>query len=201
MKKAGLLAVVFIALVSYGCSSLAPRVVEKSGSKEKWAKSENNYFLEDDALYFRGEVSGVHDLALGKRQAEADAKKRIVEAVSSELTSEYREFIRGANDQPGDVGRFVEDAIETVSSSVNVSGMLAEKTYWERFVERSDKEGKKPYFHIYALVKIEKAEFDSAKSRVIDRLIARVRADKNNEAEQMVEEWRKRRGGQPSNKE
>src|SRR3989338_10825650 len=74
-----------------GCSSLGPKVVEKSGSKEKWVESENIYFEEKDALYFRGEVSGIYDLALGKRQAEADAKKRLVEAVSTELTVEYRE--------------------------------------------------------------------------------------------------------------
>ncbi|MBI5410290.1 MAG: hypothetical protein HZA14_13085 [Nitrospirae bacterium] len=196
MRKTTIYIMIFlIAVIFTGCSSLGPKIIEKSSSKERWVKSENLYFEENDALYFRGEVGGVYDLALGKRQAEADAKKRLVEAVSSELTSEYREFIRGSNTVPGDVGRFVDDALESVSRQVNVSGMLAEKAYWERLVERSEKEGSKPYYHIFSLVRIAKKDYEASKDRVVRGLLDKTKTDKNKEAEQMIEEWKRRRDG------
>lgn len=109
MRKILFLATVATAAFIFGCNSMGPKVIEKSGSRDKWVSSESIYFEEKEMINFRGEVSGVYDLALGKRQAEADAKKRLVEAVASELTSEYREFARGSNTLPGDVGRFIED--------------------------------------------------------------------------------------------
>lgn len=194
MKKTKAYVMTLIAVaILIGCSSLSPNVVDKSGSKEKWVKSENVYVEEKDTLYFRGEVSGVYDLALGKRQAEADARKRLVEAVSSELTSEYREFTRGSNTVHGDVGRFVEDALESASRQINVTGMLSEKVYWEKLVERSETEDSKPYYHIYALVRIAKRDYEASKDRVLSGLLDKAKTDRNKEAEQMIEEWKKRR--------
>lgn len=195
MRKDGALLYFVMAILIVGCSSLSPKVIEKSGSREGWVKSENIYFEEKDAVYFRGEVSGVYDLALGKRQAEADAKKRLVEAVSSELTSEYREFVRGSNTIPGDVGRFVEDALESVSKQIKVTGMLSEKAYWERLVESSEKEDIKPYYHIYALVRIAKKDYEASKDRLLSGLLDKAKTDRNKEAEQRIDEWKKKRDG------
>lgn len=192
-KVKGYIMMVVAILILAGCASTGPKVIEKSGSKKRWVKSEKIYSEAKDVMYFRGEVSGVYDLALGKRQAEADAKKRLAEAIATELRSEYREFVRGSNIAPGDVGRFVEDALEAVSRDVRVSGMLAEKSYWEKVIENPDKEGEKPYYHVYALLKIAKKDYNDAKERVINELLERTRVDKNKEAEQMIEEWKKTR--------
>jgi len=193
MRKILFFTAVVSAAFIFGCASSGPKVIEKSGSREKWVKSESIYFEEKETLNFRGEVSGVYDLALGKRQAEADAKKRLVEAVASEVTSEYREFVRGSNTVPGDVGRFIEDGLESMSRNIKISGLLAEKSHWEKLVENPDTEGGKPYYHIFALVKIAKKDYNAAKEQVISGLLEKAKEDRNKEAEQMIEDWKKRR--------
>lgn len=196
MNKIKLYITVFtVVVILANCSSLGPKVVEKSGSKEEWVKFGDIYFEKEDTLYFKGEVSGVYDLALGKRQAEADAKKRLVEAVSSEITSEYREFARGSNTIPGDVGRFIEDGIEAISRNVKISGLLAEKSYWERLMDNPDEEGSKPYYRIFALLKIVKKDYNAAKGQVISGLMEKAKQDRNKEAEQVIEEWKMQRKG------
>ena len=88
MKQLFLISMAFLvsaSLLLAGCATSGYKVIEKSGKKEKWVKTSDLCYEKKETLFCRGEVSNVYDLALGKRQAEADAKKRLVEKVRSEL--------------------------------------------------------------------------------------------------------------------
>lgn len=160
--------------------------------KPGWVKSEDTFFAKDDHLFFRGEVHGPYDLALGKRQAEADAKKRLVEMVRSEVRVEFRELTRGANVVPDDVGRFVEDLIDS-TADVRVSGITALKSYWEPNPEPAAKESARPPYAIYALLRIERKDFEDAKRQMIGALLEQSRLDQSKKAEELLREWKQRR--------
>lgn len=160
-------------------------------STPDWVDSTDIFYTEDDMLFFRGEVRGVYDLALGKRQAEADAKKRLVEKVETAATVEFREMLRGANAYPGDVGRFAEDLFES-EADVAISGMTAIKSYWQEMPEDAVQTGDAVPLHVFALVGIPKKDFEAAKARAVDAMLEQSRHDQNATVEQLLEE-RKRR--------
>jgi len=193
MKQLFLISMAFLvsaSLLLAGCATSGYKVIEKSGKKEKWVKTSDLCYEKKETLFCRGEVSNVYDLALGKRQAEADAKKRLVEKVRSELVVEYREFTKGANVFPGDVGRFVEDALQS-TSEVTMGGLTPGKSYWQ-----SDFPGvsSKPYYHIYALVQVSRKDYEGAKSRIVEVLMEKAKQETNKEAERLLDEWKKQRG-------
>ena len=193
MKRSVVIALTVLVCTSMlvsSCATSGYKVIDKSGKKESWVKSSEVCYQDKQLMSCRGEISNVYDLALGKRQAEADAKKRIVEKVRSDLTIEYKDFVRGANAFPGDVGHFVEDILQS-TSEVTLSGLTVWKSYWQR---ESDEEGSKPYYHIYALVQLSKKDYENAKSQIIDALMEKAKQDRNKEAEQLLDEWKKQRG-------
>jgi hypothetical protein len=162
-------------------------------SKPSWTTSDHIFEERGDQLFFRGEVLGVHDLALARRQAEADAKKRLIEKVRTQATIEFRELTRGGNTVPGDVGRFAEDLIATVAN-VSVSGVTPVKSYWEEMPE-SRKDGSPRIYHVYALVTISKRELDAAAKHLVTATLEQGRADR--EVERLLDAWKRRQESQP----
>ena len=51
------------------------KVVDESGSKEDWIKSDKDYFERDNKIYFRGMVTDRKDLAYDKLETRAEAIK------------------------------------------------------------------------------------------------------------------------------
>ena len=153
-----------------------------------WAGSDTVLYEHNNTLFFRGEVIGVYDLALGKRQAEADAKKRIIEKVRSEAIVEFRELTRGANTAPHDVGRFAEDMIESVAK-VSISGITPVKVHWEEVPAASSSPGVSRAYHIFSLVAILKKEFDQAKAELIGSALQK-NIDPNQETKTLFEKWK-----------
>ena len=175
------LAVSLLALLVAGCG------------KPGWTTRDEIFEERGDQLFFRGEVFGVHDLALARRQAEADAKKRLIEKVRTQATVEFRELTRGGNAMPGDVGRFAEDLIATVAN-VTVSGVTSVKSYWEE-MPGSGKDDSSRVYHVFALVTISKRDLDEASKQLIASALERGKA--NSQVEQLLEGWKRRQESQP----
>ena len=184
--------------VDTGMVELEPREKVESEKTElkldplgsDWAGSDTVLYEHNNTLFFKGEVIGVYDLALGKRQAEADAKKRIIEKVRSEAIVEFRELTRGANAAPNDVGRFAEDMIESVAK-VSISGMTPVKVHWEEVSAPPSHGGSSRAYHILSLVAIPKVEFEQAKTELIGSALENT--NPNQETEALLEEWKKQR--------
>ncbi|MDI6704376.1 MAG: hypothetical protein QME40_06890 [bacterium] len=192
----GLVFLVMAVLVLSSCATRGPivgkqSVVETSGKKGDWINAREDYFEKKGNMYFRGLVHKAYDLALGRRQAEADAKKRITESITSLVRTEYEDYARGANMSEDDVGRFVADGIAWTSENIRISGIMPDESYWEK-VEASTYEGVEYFYNCYVLVKMSKTDYNRTRSRAIDGLIEKARAEKNKLAEEAAMELKRK---------
>lgn len=193
---AGLMFLVGVALILSSCATRGPivgkqSVVETSGKKGNWINAREDYFEKKGDMYFRGMVHRAYDLALGRRQAEADAKKRIAESITSLVRTEYEDYARGANMSEDDVGRFVADGVAWTSGNVRVSGVMPDESYWEK-VETTTYEGVEYFYNCYSLLKMSKTDYNRARKRAIDGLIEKARAENNREAEEAAMELKRK---------
>jgi hypothetical protein len=172
-------ALVLLLIVSAcGPRTLKPgeeRTVDKSGRKRGWVTAETPSFKDHDTWYFRGQATGVADLTLGLRQAEADAKKRIISRIAEQVASEYSEYALGANASEGDKSVFVSDGISWATEGLAVSGIAPAKTYWEK-IETGRSYGGTTSFTVYVLLGLPDTDYEMARQRAARAIEARARA-------------------------
>ena len=195
MRKRTLLGLAMLVAVS-ACGSrvLRPgeeRVVDTSGRKRGWVTAETPSIHDDDTWFFRGQATGVADLTLGLRQAEADAKKRIVSRIAESVATEYSEYALGANASEGDKSVFVSDGISWATEALTVSGVAPAKTYWEK-VETGRPYGATTSFNTYVLVGLPDADYEMARLRAARAIEARARAAADRRAEEAARQLRRR---------
>jgi len=191
-----LLAVALIALTLTACGPhvLKPgqeRVVDTSGRRRSWVTSEVPAFEEDDTWFFRGQALGVADLTLGLRQAEADAKKRIVGKIVEQVAAEYSEYALAANMSEGDKSVFVSDGIAWASEAISVTGVAPAKSYWEK-TQTGRSYGVSTTYDVYVLVSLSAADYEDTRARAIRAVEERARAAANRRAEEAARQLRQR---------
>lgn len=167
------------------------RVVETSGRKRDWVTSEKPVFRDDDTWFFRGQAMEVADLTLGLRQAEADAKKRIVGSIVEEVASEFSEYALGANMSEDDKSVFVSDGISWATDGISIAGAAPAKAYWEK-IETGRSYGVSNSYDVYVLVGLPAADYEEARARAIRRIEERARAAANRRAEEAAKRLRQR---------
>ena len=167
------------------------RVVEASGRKRDWVTSEKPVFRDDDTWFFRGQAMEVADLTLGLRQAEADAKKRIVGSIVEEVASEFSEYALGANMSEDDKSVFVSDGISWATDGISIAGAAPAKAYWEK-IETGRSYGVSNSYDVYVLVGLPAADYEEARARAIRRIEERARAAANRRAEEAAKRLRQR---------
>jgi hypothetical protein len=182
----------FALLSACGARVLRPgeeRVVDTSGRKHSWVTSEEPAFHQDDTWFFRGQAMGVADLTLGLRQAEADAKKRIISKIAEQVATEYSEYAIGAGASDGDKSVFVSDGISWATEAITVAGVAPVKTYWER-VEKWP--ARTRAYKIYVLVALSDADYAQAQERAVRAIEQRARAKADRRAEEAAQRLRHR---------
>jgi hypothetical protein len=165
------------------------RVVETSGHKRSWVASEEPAFHEDGTWFFRGQAMDVADLTLGLRQAEADAKKRIISKIAEQVATEYSEYAIGAGASDSDKSVFVSDGISWATEAITVSGVAPVKTYWER-LERGP--ARTQAYKIYVLVALSDADYTQARESAVRAIEQRARAKADRRAEEAAQRLRQR---------
>jgi hypothetical protein len=165
------------------------RVIETSGHKHSWVASEEPTFHEDNTWFFRGQAMDVADLPLGLRQAEADAKKRIISKIAEQVATEYSEYAIGAGASDGDKSLFVSDGISWATEGITVVGVAPVKSYWER-VERGP--SRTQAYEIYVLVALSDADYTQAQERAVRAIEQRARAKADRRAEEAAQRLRQR---------
>ncbi len=159
------------------------KVVGVSGKKGAWVEGREDYFERKGELYFRGTATRVRDLTLGRRQAEADARKRIAESIASRVRTEYEDHARGANLGPYDVMRFVEDAVVSSSEGIDVSGVMPHESYWVK-IRTTTHEGAQFTYDCYVLLRIARSDYERARLMAVTRVLDRARAESVKAAEE-----------------
>jgi hypothetical protein len=182
--KRPLLAAVLAVLVA-GCAHQLgigeEQVVEKSGSRPAWTKAAEPVVEEQGRWLFRGIVTRAPSLEMALRQAEADAKKRLVGQVSELIQSEFSQYATSTgNSQPS---QFVADGISWASQRVAVSGAHPAKSYWER-VEVREAWGVEYFWRAWCLLEVSAEDLAAAKSRAAEALKEQLRRPTDRKAEE-----------------
>jgi len=172
----------------FGCASAPKMVVGQQKVVERSAKEAPEwitvpYFEDKDIMYFSGGVRGVADYAVGLRQAKAEAVKNIAESIATKVRTEFTETTRGANIDPGDLGKFVQDGIAMVTNNINIQGMLPTENYYEKVEEVTDY-GVKYFYNCYVLYQLPVADYKLARRRALEDMTKKYREENNKKAEE-----------------
>lgn len=167
------------------------RVVETSNAaKPDWV--EKRVVERDDQLFFVGTIASVRDLALGEEQAEYQAKKTIASSIRETFQREFSTATTGANaTHGGALGQSIASALSAATDQVRIVGAWPVERYWERVETQADQRVETSY-NVAVLVRLDRREYERAKSEVLD---ATSRADQlraNAEARQVLERVRLR---------
>lgn len=168
-----------------GCSTLksvkgAEDLVESSGKKPKMVS--NNIWFEEkkDIRFFMGFSDQVHDQDVALREAELDGKKRIIEAIGTDIRVEGTRGLSGPDKEA--VGRFFEESIAYLTDNTRLSGAILQETYWEKWA-RNDKVQISYYYKAYGIVRISNKDYEKTEALAADALIERAVQERNQAAE------------------
>jgi hypothetical protein len=145
-------------------------VVERIPSKPpKWI--EIPFEEKKNVLYFKGEASGVHDSALGLRQAKAHAVQNMLEAIQLKARSEFSEAVHGVNVSEGSLGRYLDNVVAWTTESLRVSGIEPAAEYREKILVRIP--GGVEYRHnTIVRVSISQEDYRDARDRAIQQAVS-----------------------------
>jgi hypothetical protein len=128
------------------------------------------------------------------REAEADAKKRLVGLVSERVEAEYTQYATSSGG--AEPSRFVADGISWASRQVQVSGARPAKTYWER-VAVAQPAGFEYHWRAYCLLEVSKSDVELAKKRASEALDQRRRRLEERQAEEEAKRLREKLDKEP----
>jgi hypothetical protein len=189
-----ILSLCFTVLILQGCSGTGKlrgeeQLVEASGNKPKLISVGEWYEEKGDQKHFAGFSDQVHDLDIALRSAELEAKKHVIEAISTELRVEGTRAQSGFDKEA--VGRFFEDSQAWLTDNIKISGAALLNTYWEKWAKKSGEEISY-YYRGYAIVQISKGDYEKARMAALDRLIEKAMREKNRQAEIAAKETKER---------
>jgi len=175
MKKSQLNLIILIAsLLLVSCSSTSKlgktKVVEESGSKPNWVKSDQDAFEEKEKLFFRGIITNRKDLAYAKREAKAEAVKNVAEMINIRVRTEFSEATQGSNVSEQGMSIFTSDVVSWIVDNLNIQGISPSKQYWQR-VEKTTDLGFKYFYNVHVLCEIEKADYAKARDLAIKKIL------------------------------
>ncbi len=132
-------------------------------------------------FFYRGAVTGRTDMALGLREARAEAEKTLAEEIKQRIRTEFGSSIKGENLEGG-LGSHVSDIIAKVSENVQVSGAKLSEQYSQKLEERTAY-GLRYVWDCYALVSLSREDYLEARRMTLQGALAKVRDEKNLKAE------------------
>ncbi|MBI4347347.1 MAG: hypothetical protein HY553_10860 [Elusimicrobia bacterium] len=143
-------------------------------------------FESDGMRFYRGAVTGRSDMALGLREARAEAEKAIAEEVKQRIRTEFGSAIEGQN-LDGALGSHVRDLIAKVSENVSVSGIKLSEQYVQKLEERTPI-GVRYVWDCYALAGLSQQDYLEARTQALSGAVAKAREEKNLKAERSLNE-------------
>lgn len=141
-------------------------------------------------LFFKGEASGVHDTALGLRQAKAHAIQNLVEAIRLKARSEFSEAVRGVNASERSLGRYLDSVVAWTSDNVEVAGITPDAEYREKVLVRQST-GVEYRYNCAVRLAISKDDYLRARKGAVQQALA---VFQDEEARRLAEEAKKKLG-------
>jgi hypothetical protein len=187
----GLLCAVSILQACGGMSTLrgAEKLVETSGSEPKLVARGQGCVVNKEDRVCVGLADQAHDLDAAVRIAELEGKKHIVESIATELRVEGTRGLSGPEKEA--VGRFFEDSFSWVTDNIRVSGATLDQSYWEKWA-RTNGPQVSYYYRAYGIVRINEADYLTARDQAINGLIDKAIREKNRQAEKAARDTKER---------
>lgn len=182
-------------LVLSGCGSSRPRslgtevVVEKSvPSTPAWTNQLSvDPSNEDRYFYATGTMTRVFDKSYGMSQAQAEAVRQVLNALTNKVKSSTTQALEGANMSPSDVGRYSQFAVAWISETPWVSGFVTPESYWEK-VERTGELGVEYFYNCYVRGRLSREDFLKAANGAYAAMLRQAQEERNRKAEEVAKE-------------
>ena len=166
-----------------GAKNLAGKQTPVTGDNAPaWAAKAS--YEEGGRYFYRGAVTGRADMALGLREARAEAEKSLAEELKQKIRTEFGSAVKGENFEGG-LGSHVFDIIAKVTESVQVSGAKLAEQYTQKVEERTSN-GVRYIWDCYALVSLTREDYLDARRQALQGAIAKAREERNAKAEEAL---------------
>lgn len=152
----------------------------------KWVREGKAFYEENDRFFYSAAVNARMDMALGMREARAEAEKNLSEEIKQLIRTKLGSSVEGVNTDHG-LGSHVLDLIAKVSENVQVSGAKLTSQFVQKFEERTPF-GLHYVWDCYAQVSITKEDYLIARRDVFNGAVAKAREEKNIKAEMALTE-------------
>jgi len=180
----------YIIIITALCISCASRIgemkiVEESGSKPGWVKSDQEYYERNNIMHFRGQVNDRDDLQLGKREAKAAAIQNISEKINILVSTEFAAATKGSNVDSEGLNSVVQDGVAWISNKLNIQGISADRVYWQK-LQKITRDGVTYIYNIYSLAQIPVGDYNEAKKMALRALREQYLKEGKREAEEIA---------------
>lgn len=164
-------------------------IVEKSHKEiPEWKYKISN--IEDKKakeVYFSGGVEGVHDMELGREQAQAQAINQMARSIQQYVSSKLSVSKLGGNTVSGDIGTYSESIVNITVKNLKLEGLGISEYYTEK---KFNPETKEYIYDIFALLKISREKLNSAFKYASDQAIIEAQKKNNEEAIKVLNEFK-----------
>lgn len=143
-------------------------------------------YEDNGRFYYRGAVAGRADMALGLREARAEAEKALAEEIKQRIRTEFGSSVQGENLEGG-IGSHVTDIIAKVSENVQISGAKLSEQYSQKLEERTAY-GLRYVWDCYALMSLTREDYLEARRLTLQGAVAKAHEEKNAKAEAALKE-------------
>ena len=153
----------------------------QSGSRPAWVKDEKDWWETKGEFRFRGRVENADDMALGLREAEAEAVKLVAERLRMTVRTEFSAYAKRVGMSGAATTKLVSDGIAWVSRDIEIAGVHPVES-WYRAVYR---EGyTTPAYECHRLVSISKGDYEAARQAALQRIAEAAGETGNQEVEE-----------------
>ncbi len=184
MKSIYSLAIVSALLV--GCATTQQvgerKMLDKSNSKPSWVNSGEDTWEKKDELFFKVTVPQQYDLNMGTEMAKALAVKEVTEQIYMRVSTQLGMSMLGNASKNNNAGKYLKTAVAAEGEQVEVSGLISQETYWERYQENGYS-GVAYSYDVYRKFKISKNEYNMAKERILNKALMLAQAANDKKAE------------------
>jgi hypothetical protein len=189
-----LLALVILVAGCAGTSKMTPgqsKVVETSGDKPGWVKSDKDYWVADKNMNYRSMINSQVDIAQGRRNVKAEVVKQVAEMVKSRVRTDYYNSVKGDNTEEGTLGRDVADLVAWTTDNLEISGITPNSTYWEKR-ETYDGGAMHYAYDIYGLYTLPEAKYYEAVRKASMSMADKAKAANDKAAEERAKKFEKK---------
>lgn len=191
MKKSALVLITII-LVVVGCSGPSKmligqsKVVETSGDKPGWVKKPDVSWTEKQNIYVKAMVNNQVDYSLGQQTCKSEGIRQILEQVKIRGRADFANALRGDNTEQGVLGRVTESVIALTTDNLDVSGIVSDEAYWEKYETYTG--GAVEYsYTIQGLYHIPEAQYHEAVRRSMMSAAEKAKAENDKAAQQLLD--------------